>query len=321
MVVYLTIFLISVIITLIFVPLSKKLALKYSLCDDPAKDFLKVHKTPIPFLGGGAMLFDFILSLLFVWFLKKNGFLNFETPKLIAIFIGSIISWLYGLWDDTRWQERVKINQKMKIFFQIPIALTIVLILYINQIQWQFISIPIIGILFSIFYFIFIMNAVNIQDGLDGLAGGIILISSLGFLILSILTGNTLVLIISLIIIGSIFAFLFFNWYPASIFMGNNGSYFLGFLMAVFVIMNTKPGSFVWLFCPLLILGMPLFNTGYVFLRRIIKHQPLFLADRHHFYDELHQVFGSVPKSVLMNYFIHTVFVAVGLMLLIKFFY
>lgn len=321
MLIFLIIFFISFVLTLVSIPFVKGLSLKYNFYDDPKKDSLKVHKIPISFLGGGAMLFVFLFGSILAWIFKRAGFLDFETPKLVAIFIGSTLSWFYGFWDDTRWQQRVKISQKMKIFFQIPIVLALVLILYINQIQWQFISIPIIGILFSIFYFIFIMNAVNIQDGLDGLAGGIILISSLGFLILSILTGNTLVLIISLIIIGSIFAFLFFNWYPASIFMGNNGSYFLGFLMAVFVIMNTKPGSFVWLFCPLLILGMPLFNTGYVFLRRIIKHQPLFLADRHHFYDELHRVFGSVPKSVLMNYFIHTVFVAVGLMLLIKFFY
>jgi len=319
MLVYLIIFLISFVLTLVFIPLVKKLSLKYNFYDDPKKDVLKIHKVPISFFGGGAMLFVFLFCLVLAWILKRVGFLDFETPKLAAIFIGSIVSWFYGFWDDTRWQQRMKISQKMKIFFQIPIVLTLVLILYMAQIQWQFISISIIGILVSIFYFIIIMNAVNIQDGLDGLAGGLILISSLGFLILSILTANSFGLVLSLIIIATTFAFLFFNWHPASVFMGNNGSYFLGFLMATFVIMNTKPGSFIWLFCPLLILGMPLFNAGYVILRRAIYGRPFFSADRDHFYDKLHKIFGSVPKSVLINHLIHTVFVALGLMILTKF--
>ena len=319
MIIYLIIFLFSFVLTLVFVPFAKKLSLKFNFFDNPSNDSLKVHRVPISFLGGGVMISAFLLSLIFVWSLKKNGVLDIETPKIIAVFIGSIISWLYGFWDDTRWQQRVKIGQKAKIFFQIPVILTLVLILYMAQIQWQSISTPLITILISVFYFLIIMNAVNVQDGLDGLAGGLILISSLGFLLLSVLGGNTFGLILSLIIIGNTFAFLFFNWHPASIFMGNNGSYFLGFLMTVFVIINTKPGSFVWLFGPLLILGMPLFNTGYVFLRRVTHHQALLSADRHHFYDELHRAFGSVPKSVLINYLIHIVFVILGLMILIKF--
>jgi len=319
MLIYFIIFILSFVLTLVFIPIVKKLSFKYNFYDDPKKDLLKVHKTPISFLGGAVMIFVFLLGLILAWVFKKTGFLDLDTPKLIAIFVGSIVSWFYGFWDDTRWQERVKISQKMKIFLQIPVIITLVLILYTTQIQWQFISIPIIGILVSLFYFIFIMNAVNIQDGLDGLAGGIILISSLGFLILSLLTGNILASIISLISIGSIFAFLFFNWYPASIFMGNNGSYFLGFLMTVLIIMNTKPGSFVWLLGPLLILGMPLFNAGYFFSKKIIYHQPLFSADRHHFYDELCRIFGSVPKGVLMNHLIHVILTASGLVILVKF--
>jgi UDP-GlcNAc:undecaprenyl-phosphate GlcNAc-1-phosphate transferase len=319
MIIYLTFFCIAFILTLIFIPIAKRLSLNYNLHDDPENDSLKVHKVPISFLGGGAMFFALLLTLMTAWVFKKNGFLDFETPKLMAIFIGSTISWFYGFWDDTRWQPRLKISQGAKIFFQMPIILTLALILYIVQIRWQFFITPIIGILASFFYLIFITNAINIQDGLDGLLGGLVLISSCGFFVISLLTNNILGLILSSIIIGNNLAFLFFNWCPASIFMGNNGSYLLGFLMAVFVIMNTRPGDFVWLFGPLLILGMPLFNAGYVFLRRFIHHQPLFSADRHHFYDETYRIFGSVPKSVLVNYLIHAIFVAAGLIILTKF--
>ena len=317
MLIYLIIFLISFIITFISIPFVKSISFKYNFFDDPKKDDLKIHKKPIPFLGGAAMFFTFLLGLVFAWVLKKNGFLNFETSKIIAIFIGSVIAWFYGFWDDTRWQQRIKKGQSAKIFIQIPIVLILALLLFLTQFYPQFISISIISILISAFYFIFIMNAVNVQDGLDGLAGGLVLISSLAFFILFFLANNILGLVLALILIGSIFAFLFFNWHPASIFMGNNGSYFLGFLMTVFVLMNTNFGSFTSIFAPLLILGMPIFNTGYVFSRRILKHQRLFSADRHHFYDKLHQFFGSVPKSVLANYFIHIIFVSFGLAILI----
>lgn len=319
MAIYLVIFLISFITALILIPFIKRMSFKYNFFDDPKKDNLKIHKKPIPFLGGVAILFAFLFGLVFTWILKKNCFLDFETSKIIAIFIGGTMAWFYGFWDDTQWQQRIKKGQSAKIFIQIPIVLILALLLFLTQFYTQLTSISIISILISAFYFIFIMNAVNVQDGLDGLAGGIVLISSLGFFILFLLTNNILGLVLASILIGGIFGFLFFNWHPASIFMGNNGSYFLGFLMAVFVLMNTNFGSFTTIFAPLLILGMPIFNTGYVFSRRIFKRQRLFSADRHHFYDKLHQFFGSVPKSVLVNYFIHIIFVSLGLTILINF--
>ena len=318
MLIYFILFLISFILTIIFIFPAKKISSDLDFYDNPNNDSLKVHKLPISFLGGGAMISSFLLTLTIVWFFKKNGFFDFRTSQLIALFIGSIIVWFYGFWDDIRWQQRLKMGQWAKIFFQIPIILALSLILFSAQIQWLFIPLAIIGILVSAFYFIFIINAANIQDGLDGLLAGLVLISSIGFFIISFLTANILGLVLSSIVIGNTVAFLFFNWYPASIFMGNNGSYFLGFLMAVFAIMNTKPLNFVWLFGPLLILGMPLFNAGYVFLRRIIYHQPLLSADRYHFYDFLHKILGSVKKAVLINYLIHIIFVAAGLIILIK---
>ncbi len=319
MLIFLLLFSTSFFLTLVFTFIAKKISLDRNFCDNPDSDHLKVHKTLIPFTGGGAVICAFLLVSAFAWILKKNGFLDFKTDQLLAIFIGSIISWLYGLWDDTRWQRRIKTGQSTKIFFQIPIVFTLALILYIVQIQWQFIPLAIIGILMSAFYLLFIPNAVNIQDGLDGLLGGLILISSLGFFVISFLTGNIIGLVLSSILVGNTFAFLFFNWHPASIFMGNNGSYFLGFIMTVFIIMNTKSGNLVWFFGPPLILGMPLFNAVYVFLRRGIKRQSLFSADRYHFYDKLYKMTGSVPKSVLINFLIHLVFVITGILIIIKF--
>jgi UDP-GlcNAc:undecaprenyl-phosphate GlcNAc-1-phosphate transferase len=318
MLIFFPLFLISFLLTVIFIYLVRRISLNFNFYDNPDNDSLKVHKSPIPFLGGLAVLLAFLLTLISAWLFKKNGFFDFQTSQLIAIFIGSFIAWFYGFWDDTRWQQRLKMGQWAKIFFQIPITLTLALILFNAQIQWLFMPLAIIGILITAFYLLFIINAANIQDGLDGLLAGLVLISSIGFFILSFLTNNILGLILSSIMIGNVFAFLFFNWHPASIFMGNNGSYFLGFLMVVLVIMNTRPGNFIWFFGPLLILGMPLFNAGYVFLRRTINRQPLLSADRHHFYDLLHRKTGSVQNAVLINYLIQIVFVALGLIFLIK---
>jgi UDP-GlcNAc:undecaprenyl-phosphate GlcNAc-1-phosphate transferase len=310
-------FLVSAGITIIFIIFAKKISNKYNLYDDPKKDSLKIHKTPVSFFGGGAILGNFLLCLGLLWIFKKSGNFDFDNLKIAAVFVCSIISWFYGFWDDTYWQDRRQITQVAKIFIQIPIVLTLALILYIAQVKYQFFGLPVLGIFVSAFCFLFIENAVNIQDGLDGLAPGIILISSFAFFVLFLFTGNFLGAVMAIIIVGAIVAFLTFNWHPASIFLGNNGSYFLGFLMAVFAIMASAPDRPFYSFGLLLLIGAPIFNVFYVFTRRIINGRSFFSADRSHFHDDLCKNVKSVPKAVLTIYGFHLIFVVLGLFLLL----
>ncbi len=317
---YFFLFLISAVSTIIFIIFAKKISFKYNLYDNPEKDSLKIHKNPISFLGGGAVLSSFLFCLVLLWIFKKNVNFNFENSKIAAVFVCSIIAWFYGFWDDTYWQDRKKITQGAKIFLQIPIVLTLSLIFYIAQIKYQFFNLPVLGILLAAFCFLFIENAVNIQDGLDGLAPGIILISSSAFLILFFLTGNSFGAALSAIIIGALAVFLIFNWHPASIFLGNNGSYFLGFLMVVFAIISAKPEKLFYSFLPYLFLGMPIFNVFYVFAKRAMRGRSFFLADRNHLHDDLYRIFKFVSKSVLIIYFAHLIFAIAGLAFLTNFF-
>jgi len=142
------------------------------------------------------------------------------------------------------------------------------------------------------------MNALNMQDGLDGLAGGITAISLIGFLILSILSSTTLPLILSLALLGGIIGFLVYNWNPASIFMGDNGSHFLGFSLAILAIMfsghpiyNLK--QFIG---PMLIIGLPIIDASWAIIRRVSKGQSPMQGDRGHLYDRLRQKGLSTKK-------------------------
>lgn len=316
---YSFLFLVAATLAWIFVSLAKRVSFKYKLYDDPEKDCLKVHKNPIPFLGGAALLGSFLFCLLLVWIFNKSQSLGIEDPKIIALFVGGIIAWFYGFWDDTYWQDRTRIAQGIKIFLQVPIVLTLALIFYNAQIKYQFFNLSLFGIILAAFFFIFVENAVNLQDGLDGLASGVILISSIAFFIFFVFCQNIFGAAVSIIIAGTVFAFLFFNWNPASIFLGNNGSYFLGFLMAAMAIMSASPNRFFYSLFPYLIVGVPIFNTFFVFTKRGLKGRSFFSADRSHLHDDFYKKTGSVPKSVLLIYSFHLIFVILGLFLLIKF--
>lgn len=316
---YFFIFFIAAALSAIFLVVAKKISRKYSLYDDPQKNDIKRHEEPISFLGGAAMLASFLLCLFLIWVFGKINNFEFESAKILAIFVASIVSWFYGFWDDTYWQEKGKISQKAKIFLQIPVALTLSLIFYSAGFRYQFFDFPLIGIVLASAWFLFIPNAFNLQDGLDGLAAGIAGISLLGFLSFFIFFQNIFLAMVASAIAGAVFSFLIFNWSPASIFMGNNGSYFLGFLISAFAVTCAGQERFFYSLIPILFLGAPITNVLYVFIKRWSNGKSCLSADRSHIHDDLYSATGSVKKSVFMIYFIHFVLVSAGLYLLISF--
>lgn len=311
---YFYLFLISFLLSLIFTFLAKKIGFRFALFDKPQGDELKIHKISIPFTGGFAMLSVFILLLFTVWILKVKGFLFFDTNKLLVLISGSLLAWLYGFWDDLKWHRiDSNISQYNKLLFQLVLAFVIAILFIIGKVYWQFIPNPFISLIVSFFYFLVIFNAINIQDGLDGLLAGIAFISFVGFLIIALFLSDILGIILTSVLAGMILGFLFFNWNPASIFLGNNGSQFLGFIMTFFAVYYTmKPYNFHWLIAPLFIVGVPILNIVFVVLRRTIIGQSVFKADRHHLYDEILSKVSSVKTTVLINYLIQTILVGIG---------
>ena len=220
--------LISFTISLIATLILRNFGIKKHLCDEPGN--LKVHKKPIPYLGGVGIFLGFVSGLIFA-----RLFHQISGLQATGIIIGSIVILFLGFWDDLKWKKEV--NPVFKLLCQFVAGALIVFILTKIGVNFKFSLSPIICALMAGFYIVGAMNALNMQDGLDGLAGGITAISLTGFIILSISTSMTFPLVLCIALLGGIIGFLVYNWNPASIFMGDNGSHFLGFSLAILAIM------------------------------------------------------------------------------------
>ena len=225
-------FLLAVVLT----PVFRNLAVKTNLCDNPRDDVLKIHKKPIPLIGGIGMLLATLIALgVMPIFVKINHW------QLLGILTSGLLAAGIGLWDDLRWKNKSQdYKPKVKFILQVLISSLIGIILFLVKIQIQFISIATFGILLGILYIFGAMNAINMQDGIDGLAGGLVAISALGFGLWAHFTGNVWGVLLSLSLLGSVMGFLIYNFPPASIFMGDSGSHFLGFTLATLAILFTS---------------------------------------------------------------------------------
>jgi len=179
------------------------------------------------------------------------------------------------------------------------------IVIFISDFSVTLIPIQSMNLAITIFYLIATTNAVNLIDGLDGLASGITLVASTGFLIGFILSGNSLGMLISLGLIGSSIGFLIYNFPPARIFLGDNGSTVLGFLLGILAVLScSKPDSITNALFPLLVLLVPLLDTCVAISRRMINGLPLFIGDRDHLYDQLVKKGWSQRQTMLIMCFV-----------------
>jgi UDP-GlcNAc:undecaprenyl-phosphate GlcNAc-1-phosphate transferase len=184
---------------------------------DLARGPLKIHKKPISYLGGLAIF----LATVFLFFINKS--FNFQIG---GILFGGFLMFIIGFWDDLRWKKE-GVQPLKKLFFLVLFSLLVSVILINSEIKINFLPGKILIFFLTFLYVLGLINAVNFEDGIDGLAGGLVAISLIGFIILSIIWGNNLGLVISLILLGAVLGFLVFNFPPAKIFMGDSGAYFL----------------------------------------------------------------------------------------------
>jgi UDP-GlcNAc:undecaprenyl-phosphate GlcNAc-1-phosphate transferase len=222
------------------------------------------HRQPTPTLGGIGMFIAFVVSLLVVWITNTDQKLFTERWSIL---IGIAIMFFIGVYDDFK-----HISPPVKLVFQL-IAATVVIFYGHNTID--FFRWPIANILLTFFWLIGITNAINLLDNMDGLAGGVALITS-GFLsIFFWRAGHPELLILTLSLAGSILGFLVFNFPPARIFMGDSGSMFLGFSLAVLAIARRTQASniFAIVGVPTLIFLLPILDTGLVSITRILRGQ------------------------------------------------
>lgn len=306
---YFITFVLAFIISLTSTPIAKKLAFKLGAVDVP-KDNRRMHKKPIALMGGAAITAGFLMSVLFSTVLPARIF----TPNadLIGMLAGVAIITVMGVLDDV-----VTLKSWVKLLFQLAAAFAVVFIsdTRILGITNPFVDVgytqfPVfISYALTILWIVGITNAINLIDGLDGLAAGVSSICSLSLFFVSILrydldpVTKIYTAIITAALAGSTLGFLPFNFNPAKIFMGETGSAFLGFTLGVISIQGgLKSYAAISIAIPLLILGLPLFDTIFAILRRVTSGKSIMEADRGHLHHKLIDMGLSHRQSVVVMY-------------------
>jgi UDP-GlcNAc:undecaprenyl-phosphate/decaprenyl-phosphate GlcNAc-1-phosphate transferase len=301
--------LISFLITIILIPIFKHVAIRINLMDIPDKR--KVHTQPIPKCGGVAMAFGTLFPVLY---------LSIENKQISSILIGAVIIVIFGVLDDLK-----DLNYKIKFAGQIVASLIVIL--------WGGISIKSLGMLLpgdfilpyyvsiplTLFIIVGVTNAVNLADGLDGLAGGISILSFCLIGYLSFMSQNYVITLISFAVIGSVFGFLRFNNYPATLFMGDAGSQFLGFLAITLSLIVTQENSVYNVMLPLFIVGVPVFDTIWVMTQRLMEGRPVFSADKNHMHHKLMEFGFYQTETVFLIYVLQTFMILSGYLLRFQF--
>ncbi len=299
----------SLALALMLTPLVKKFAFRVGAVDVP--NARKVHSSIMPRLGGLAIYASFTLTvLLLMYFIPDNLMMASNRNLIGALLTGGTIIVLLGALDD-----RFDLSAKLKMLVQIGAACVVV---FGFDIKMNIVNIPFgdamqplgewIGIPLTIFWIVGVTNAINLIDGLDGLAAGVSAIAIASIMGMGIIMGNGTVVMLAIVLLGSILGFLVFNFHPAKIFMGDSGALFLGFSLAMLSMLGFKQITMLSFVTPLLIIGVPLSDTFFAIVRRWVNKKPLMKADKGHLHHCLQQLGFSHRKTVLIIYGIASFF-------------
>ena len=298
-----TIFGIAFISTVIATPAAKWLGLRLGLVDNP-DNYRKIHKNAIPLGGGIAVFFGFVIPVFVALrFSIWSQFLQLKaTEMIIMLIVGGSTAMLMGLADDLR-----NLKARWKIVFQILAAV----LAYSGGFRIDSISSPFgtsielgfTGFLVTMLWFLVCMNAINLADGLDGLSAGIGFIVSLTLLGVNIAAGNPLGILLNACLSGALLGFLIFNFNPASIFLGDSGSMFIGFLIAaISLLTKNKAETATALLVPLMALGLPIYDMAIAVVRRWAGRNPISVADKRHIHHSLLSLGFSHRETVVVLY-------------------
>ncbi|MGL5042543.1 MAG: MraY family glycosyltransferase [Culicoidibacterales bacterium] len=296
---YLLFFGVSAIISFAFMPQIYSLAKNVRAIDDPSVSERKIHLTKIPRLGGLAIYISFLLGYTIV-----TGFTEVRLSGMESILIGSFLIVLMGIFDDIS-----PVKAWRKFLIQILAAVIVVYrgdfvvsnIDFIVNIQFN----PYFAQIFTVLWIVTITNAINLSDGMDGLAAGISFISLITMAIIAVIDNGSysaVVVLITLLLAGSIIGFLPYNFPPAKIFMGDSGAQFIGFMIGTVSVLGYKQAAFTSFLVPVVILAVPLFDTVFAFLRRIINKSAPQVADASHVHHRVLESTKSQKKTLFYIY-------------------
>ena len=292
---------VAFLVALVATPVVKSLAFKMGAVDVP-KDNRRMHDHPIPRMGGLAIFLGFLLSVLL--------FLDLNT-QMRGMLLGASIIVVLGIFDDI-----YSLKATFKFVVQIVAALVAVLSgniiqtlsnpnVFSSDLYWNlgWLSIPV-----TVLWIVAITNAVNLIDGLDGLACGVSTISSMTLLVIALVVSEGDVAILMAALAGGCIGFLPYNLNPAKIFMGDTGSTFLGYILAVVSVQGLfKFYTIISFAVPFLMLGLPIFDTAFAFIRRIAHGQSPMHADRSHVHHRLIDMGFNQKQAVAVRYIISAI--------------
>ncbi len=302
MAIYMLIFVVALLAAIAGTPVMRRLAVRVGAMDQPSAR--KIHASPIPRLGGVAIYAAFILALLL---LGDRSYI----PQVVGIFAGATMVSFLGIWDD-RWGLR----PLAKLAGQVLAAL--VLIATGVQVQFaHFVPVPLANELITVVWVVGITNALNFLDNMDGLSGGVAAVAAGFFLLLAAFSGQYLVASLAAALLGACVGFLVYNFNPATIFMGDSGSLFLGFMLAAVGIKLRfdNPAIVTWM-VPVMVLGLPIFDTTLVFVSRLRRRvNPFTTAGKDHTSHRLTDMGFTRREAVLILYMVCVVFGMIALFL------
>ncbi len=291
----------AAVVSFLMCPFVKSFAYKIGAIDVP-KDGRRMHKKPIPRLGGLAIFLGFLVSMLL--FVKIDR-------QIQGILLGAVIIVVLGVIDDMT---------PLKAWFKFVVQIVAALVAVWHGVVIRFISNPNflsdlaflkldwLAIPVTVIWIVGITNSVNLIDGLDGLANGVSIISELSMLLIALLVSEVNVSLIMAAMVGACFGFMPYNQNPAKMFMGDTGSTFLGYMLATVSVQGLfKYYAVISFAVPFLILGLPLFDTLFAILRRLARGQNPMSPDRGHIHHRLIDMGLNQKQAVSVLYVVSSI--------------
>jgi UDP-GlcNAc:undecaprenyl-phosphate GlcNAc-1-phosphate transferase len=312
---YFALFSIATVASLITTPLIRRFCQRYKLLDIPL-DGRRIHRTAVPRLGGLALYSSCLAALSTLPFVDNllTQTLSGMKPEFLTLFIPATLVLLLGGYDDLKGTNAtVKfagLGLIAALFYAMGGRIDALSIPLLGSVQLP----PLVSFVITIVWLVGITNAFNLIDGMDGLASGAALFSSLVILGVSISQERTLMIVVSLVLCGALAGFLRYNFNPASIFLGDSGSLFTGFLLAALSVLGTqKATTAVAIAVPILAFGFPMVDTAMTMGRRLLSRKPVFQGDQEHIHHMLLARGWSQKRAALVLYGVCALFGLVAL--------
>jgi UDP-GlcNAc:undecaprenyl-phosphate/decaprenyl-phosphate GlcNAc-1-phosphate transferase len=298
---YLNVFALALAASLIGTPIARSLARRWGVLDQPSHR--KVHIRPTPLLGGLAVYVAFWLAVLLISrfdFARPEVFLPATTRELAAIFIATLTLMAMGFVDDKYKHTFGGVPPRAKLAGQI-LAATVAIV---GGLQLRVFNVPVLDVALTYLWIIGISNAINFLDNMDGLSAGATAIASLFFAAIAAIHGQILVTIMAVALAGACFGFLRYNFNPATVFMGDTGTLFMGFLLATIGMKLNASGPAWWSFVlVVVVLALPIFDTSLVTAYRLAKGRRLSQGGKDHTSHRLVKLGLAQRDAVLVLYF------------------